>query len=96
MIPTGQRLKSHNRPARQVDEWLIVDVQLLCGDGIAEVVRQRPALPHGIIHLPLEEATGIPATGLGAVQGDVGIGQQVVGVHRIVGKQRHADARPER
>src|SRR5204863_7782421 len=45
-----------------------------------------------IVHLRLEEGIALPAVGLGAIEREIGVLHELVGVRPVARRQRHADA----
>ena len=71
---------------------LIVQAQLVVGDGRAQIVLERVALSEAAIHLGVEEAHHMPPVGLGPIERGIGIGQQRREVARVLRIGGRADA----
>ncbi len=75
---------------------LVMQRQFVMGDRRAQIMLQRVAFSQMPVHLGVEEPHHMAAVGLGAVERRIGIGDQRVGVARIRGIDRGADAEADR
>jgi hypothetical protein len=76
----------------QIEQRLVVDFQHVGGERVAQVdLEAAPRLRHHV-HALLEEAPRASPIGLGAVEGHIGILEQLVGVTAVAGRQGDADA----
>ena len=82
MPPADQRLEARDLLAAGLGLRLVVDLELLLGERLAQVVFQHAAGLQAGIHRGLEHAIGAAAVRLGAVERGVGVAQQRVGVVR--------------
>lgn len=71
---------------------LIVQLQLIAADRLAQLCFQRHALLRHAVHVGTEEAETPAAFLLGAVHCQIGMPQQDVDIAPVLGKHRHADA----
>ena len=92
MPPAQQRLEADDVSADEIDERLIVHFQLLGGECRAQVDLELAARLRLGVHLRLEEAEGRFAVGLGAIERQVGVAQQTIGVVAVGGRDGDADA----
>ena len=53
---------------------------------------ENPLQLHAIVHRLFEEPVATPAAGLRAIQGDVGVPEQAIGIKTFVGRKGDADA----
>ena len=92
MIPANQRLEAADFVAREVDHWLIVELELAGGQRLAQILLHDATGLHLQVHRRLEEAECAAAVALCAVQREVGIAQQFVGPQPVARPDRDADA----
>ena len=90
MVPAQQRLEAGDLAARDVDERLVVQLELVGEQRLAQIELEPAALLHLRVHFRLEEVVGAAALGLGAVERHVGVAQQLVGLVAV--GRRHGDA----
>ena len=69
-----------------------MDLETAVGDGPAQLHLQRAPRLGARVHAGFEEAIGAASVALGAVQGKVGILQQLVEIDAVVRRHRDADA----
>jgi hypothetical protein len=93
MPPAHQRLVAGQFAALQAELRLIVQIELVLADGVAQVVLEAAALLESGVHGRLEEAEGVAAVFLGPVEREIGALQQDIGRLTIEGPKRDADAR---
>ena len=91
MRPAQERLATDDHAAFEIDDRLVVQRELVGGDGIAQRQFQRAARLHARVHRRLEETEGAASAGLGAVERHVGILEQFVRLAAVVGGKRDAD-----
>jgi hypothetical protein len=77
----------------QIELGLIVEIELVLAERVAEIVLQPPSLLQRGVHGRLEEAEGVAAVLLGAIEREVGVLQQRVGGFCVVLTDGDADAR---
>ena len=92
MIPAYQGLEAADFLARQVDDRLVVQLEFACRQRLAQVLLHDAAGLHLQVHHGFEEAERAAAVALGAVEREVGVAQQFVGVRSVAGADRNADA----
>src|ERR1700758_3793565 len=92
MIPPQQRLASRYFSGLQVYERLIEQLELLVGQGPAQIDFQGAARLDDLRHLVAEETEGASAVRLGAIEGHVGILQERVGAVPVRRRHRDTDA----
>ena len=92
MIPAYQGLEAADFLARQVDHRLVVQLEFACRQRLAQVLLHDAAGLHLQVHHGFEEAERAAAVALGAVEREVGVAQQFVGVRSVAGADRNADA----
>ena len=78
--------------AGEVDHRLEVEGELVLDQRLAQISLERATLAHLHVHVGIEEAVSVAALGLGPVQRDVGIAEQLVGVDVRIGRHGDADA----
>ena len=79
-------------PSSKVEHRLIIGLEAAIRDRLTQFEFQdSPRLGAGI-HAGLEEAIGPPPVALGAVQGKVGVPQQLVEIEPVAWRERDADA----
>ncbi|MEH2621608.1 hypothetical protein V1285_006554 [Bradyrhizobium sp. AZCC 1620] len=71
---------------------LIVGLEAAVVDRLTQLELQAAPRFGALIHAGLEEAVGAPSVGLGAVEREVRIPQQLVEVHPVTGRKRYSDA----
>jgi hypothetical protein len=87
MMPAQQRLVAENLAGAGGDLRLVVQLQLVAGQGHAQAALDEPAVAEPLLHRRLEEPEAIPAFSLGPVEGDVGILHQAVGLVASTGNR---------
>ena len=90
MRPAQQRLAGRHAAGAQVDQRLVIQLELLRQERVAQVEFERAALLHRLLHVHGEETMAAAAAVLGGVQRHVGLLQQLVGVDAV--DRRHGDA----
>ena len=96
VMPAQQRLQTADLVALEVDERLVVELELAVGQRLAQVELQLAARLHVGVHVRLEEAVDAAPLALGAVQGEVGVLEQLVGIGAVAGRHGDADAGADR
>ena len=92
MPPADQRLNAGNFVRLDVDDRMVMQLELIVRQRIAQIVLIGAA-PAGLnAHRIVEKAVGVAALGLGSVQREVGILHQLVDSRAMLGRQRDADA----
>ena len=92
MVPAQQRLEAADLAARKLDQRLIVELEFVGEQRLAQVELQPAALLHLRVHLRLEEMIGAAAVGLGAIERHVGVAQQLIGLVAVGRRHGNADA----
>ena len=92
MIPAHQGFEGDDDVAGDVADRLVIDLELVALQRRAQVEFQNPPRLGARVHSGLEEAIGAAAVRLGAVEREIGLLQQFVGVLAVLGRQRDADA----
>ena len=80
------------RPLRQIALRLVVDRELVGGEGLAQLALEQAGAARHQVHLRREEAAAVAAVRLGPVHRQLGVLEQPVGGLAIGREQRHADA----
>ena len=92
MVPADQRLDPGEVVGAELDLGLVVQLELVAGEGEAQVALERLARLQPGVHAGLEEAEGVAAFLLGAIERDVGVLQQPARDRAVERDQRDADA----
>ena len=92
VAPTQQRLAARHPLVAQIVERLVEQLELAGLQRAAQVQLQGAARLQLLVHGAFEEMIGAAPVGLGAVEGHVGLFQQLVGVLAVGGRGGHADA----
>ena len=90
VTPAHERLEAAHVIAGELEEGLVVELELACRQRLAQVALQRAAHLHLRVHLVLEEAVGAAAVGLGAVECEIGVADELVGRRSV--ERAHGDA----
>ena len=90
MVPADQRLEAADLAARDLDDRLVIQLEFVGDERLAQVELQAPALLHLRVHFRLEEVVGAAAFRLGAIERHVGVAQELVGLVAV--GRRHGDA----
>ena len=81
MVPAQERLVAADAAGRDRGLHLVVQLQLVVGDGVAKVVDERAAVADGVAHLGVVEADVLAGGArFGAVHRQVGVAHQRVAV----------------
>jgi hypothetical protein len=91
-MPAQQRLHADHLAVRETDLRLVVQAELVFGDRAPQLGFELLAALDLALHRLDEEAVGVAAVRLGAIERDVGVAQQLVRIGVVVGKDRDADA----
>ena len=89
--PAQHRLVADCLAGRELDLWLIDELEVVMLEGVAEPVLQRAPAGEILGHLGIEEPPSAPAVALGAIEGEVGIAHQHADVGAVVGRDRQSD-----
>ena len=92
MEPPQQRLGTGDRTPCKVELRLVVQHELAPLQCLAQLASGSLAGADLGIHRRLEEAEPAAPLGLGAIEGKVGVLQEVMGVAAIIGEERYAEA----
>ena len=95
MRPAQQRLEADDVLAHQIYERLIVHFERFGRQRRAQIDFELAAGLRLGVHLRLEKAEGRFAGGLGAIERQVGIAQQVIGIVAVGGRHGDADGRAD-
>ena len=90
--PAQERLDAHDLLARQLEDRLIEQEELPGLQGVIEVHLERQALFLAALHVRLEQHRAVLAVRLCAVEGQVGVPQQLVGRLAVADRDPDADA----
>ncbi|MNJ48167.1 hypothetical protein D3C77_433540 [compost metagenome] len=90
--PAHQRFHRGNSYAIDLEARLIVQHKLIAANALQQLVLKRALFHQGGVHLRGEVAPGVLACTLGAVQGQVGVANQVTRRTRILSREHHAQA----
>ena len=91
MVPAQQRLEGDYAIAGDVADGLVVRLEFVALERRPHIHFQQAPRLRARVHAGLEEAIGAAAVGLGAVQREVGVLQQLVGIAAVLRRQRDAD-----
>ena len=94
--PANQRLAADDALLDHADQRLIVKFELVSRKRRAQVVFQRNAGSQKGVHFRFKEPVHGLSVGLGAVERDIGVLQNLVGVHAVVRRDGDADANADR
>ena len=79
-------------PVLDVDDGVVVQLELVVGQRVAQLDLMGAAGarldPHGI----LEKAVGVAALGLGFIQREIGVLEELIHLGAVLGRERDADA----
>ena len=92
MTPAHQRLGADHRSVRETDLRLVVQLELVLGIGAPQLDIEASARLRLRAQHRQEEAIGSPPGRLGLVERQIGIGDQLVDVLAVVGRDRDAGA----
>ena len=92
MAPADQRLEPAHLAGLDAHQRLVEELEFLLRERLAKVELERPARLHQRVHRGLEEAVAGAALGLRAVERDIGVLEQLIGVEPVGGRDRDADA----
>ena len=95
MMPTDQGLDADQPPTRNLDLRLIVQNELLALHRVPEFPLERFLMLELHIELFLEQSVATTAGGLGLVQGEVCVLQQLLDLDAVPREERHADTRAD-
>ncbi len=81
MVPAQQRLEAARRGSSlRPSERLVDQAQLAACERLAQALLEHAAMLQRVVHAPLEEVVGAAAFALGAIEREIGILHQRVGV----------------
>src|SRR5690606_27904094 len=83
---------ARNAVRLEIDDGLIVEFELAVDHGVAQVEFELTPLLHARVHFGLEEAIEAAALGLGAIEGEIGVLHERVGIGTVRRGKRNADA----
>ena len=96
MAPPQQRLETADAVEFQIVDRLIIDLELVVLERVAQIELQQPARLQARVHFRFEEPPGAAPVRLGAVKRDIGAFEQLVEGDAVARGQRNADARADR
>ncbi len=92
VVPAQQGLAARDPVGARAEQRLVVELELALGQGPAQVRLEGRAGLRASSMARSKKRKGAAAVGLGAVEGHVGLLQQLVAVGAVVGRHGHADA----
>ena len=92
VVPAQQRLAPAHLIVREPHQRLVVQLELVVDERLAQVDFERAPHLHARVHLGLEIAIGAAAFRLGAIKRHVRAFQELVDLGAIVGREGDADA----
>ncbi len=95
MVPTKQGFDANDFPAPGIDKGLELQAEGLLCHGVAQFLFDQVATPCGRIERFVEEAIAVATIGLGAIERQIGIAHQRVGLPAIERRACYTDADPD-
>ena len=95
MAPAHQCLEPADAPRAEIVDGLVVELELLAHQRLAQVEFEGTAGLEADIHRRLEEAPGAAPVRLGAVERDIGVLEELVAGGAVAGRKADADAHPD-
>ena len=92
VAPADQRLDARHVAGVDVHDRVIVQFEFLVDQRVAQIRLMGAARVRLDTHRIVEKAPGVAALGLGAVQREVGILDELVGGRAVLGRERYPDA----
>ena len=92
MVPTDEGLDAADFVVGKIDDGLVVQLELVGGERLAQVVLHAAAHLHLRIHLGSEEAIGAAPVAFGAIERQVGVPDQLIGCRSVGRADGDADA----
>ena len=92
MLPADQGLDADRLDRVGHEPGLEMDDQLVLGQGAAQIDLERPARLRPLVHLGREEPAGATPVGLGPIEGEIRIPQQLLAAVPVARPQGGADA----
>ena len=90
--PAHQRLEAGDAATLEIDQRLVIGLQHVVLDGVAQIDLDAAAALRARVHFRFKEAERPEPFALGARQRHVGILEQLLGVVAVAGRNRDADA----
>lgn len=90
--PAHQGLEPADAPGPEVVDGLVMQLEFAVGQGLAQVEFEGTPGLKADVHVDLEEAPRAPTVGLGTVQGDVGVLEELVTTGAVARCEADADA----
>ena len=91
VFPAQQRLAGEMSRVAQVDDRLVMQAELVPGDGLAQLVFEIDQRLLGIFQCGIEQRVLVSSLSLGLIHGDIGIAQQGLGIATVQGRKGHAN-----
>ena len=91
LVPAKQRLAGDDLVSLEIDDRLIVQFELSLGERRAQIELEIPPRRHPLMHGGFEKPVRAATAGLGAVERQIGVLEQLVGVGAVVGRNCNAD-----
>ena len=95
VVPADQRFEAGHSAVGRRHQRLVVEFELLVLDRFGQFEFEHPALADLGIHAVGKEAAAIAAVGLGPVEREVGVAQQLVGARAVDRCNRDADGQAD-
>ena len=96
MVPADQRLQAGRRAVGGRDHGLVVEQQFIALQRFGELDLQLAPLVHLGVHAGFEEAVAAAPVCLGAVECQIGVAHDLVGLRPVERRDRNAEAEPDR
>ena len=93
MLPADQGFAAANFVVLEIDERLVIDRELALEQRVSQVLLETAAGLHALVHLRLEEAVGAAPFALGAVEREIRVLHEAIGIAAVGWCQGYADAR---
>ena len=92
VTPPQQCLEAGDPSRAQVDDRLIDDLELAPGERAVQVELERRSRLHALVHGCVEEAVGAAPFSLGAIQCEISVADEPIGLRAAIQRQHDADA----
>ena len=91
MMPAQQRFAAADLVAFQIDQRLVVQLELVVRERLAQVELERAARLHARVHLRLEKTDSAATVALGPIQRHIGLLEQLIRRRPVIRRDRDAD-----